>query len=986
MEQQRNLATFFYELARREPWSFFIISTSLFFLSVSQGHAATYVDASATSGDNDGSSWINAYTDLQVGINLTASGNEIWVASGTYKPTSAPNIPSGATPRQVHFTMKNGVSIYGGFAGTENLLTERNVVTNPTLLSCDIGTAGTSGDNCYHVFYHPDYMAVNLTTSALLDGFTITDGNGDGPGAYDDYGGGMFNDENSPTVTNCIFSNNIAQKGGAIYNMSSSPTVSLCDFTSNSSGNGGAIYNQEGVPNIESSTFLSNAATSGGWGGAIFNSSTNAVITACTFDSNTAGYAAGIVNSYSNPTITNCTFDSNNATFPEGEALLNYAGSPDIINCTFSGHDGKTIANMEIGGNSSHPIITNSIFWNTSASDEIENSSSSTSTVTYSVVRGGFTGDGNTSDDPELDGSGLQDNGGPVKTVAIGATGSAFDAGTTTDAPATDARGKTRDSSPDIGAYEIITYTVFPSVTGGNGTIAPDTDQTVADSGTTQFELTPVDSSYGVVEPVGGTCGGSLADTTYTTNEIYADCTVVASFCLLQTWYKDMDEDDYSDGTTLSACDQPAGYQLAGSLTATSGDCNDNDATINPGATEIAGDGVDQNCDGTEVCYKDADDDGYRPDSTSTVTSTDVDCTDSGEAVAGDPTGDCDDGNAAINPGATEIAGDGIDQNCDTTEVCYVDADDDSYRPDSTSTTTSTDLDCTDSGEAVAGDPTGDCDDGNFAINPGATEIAGDGIDQDCDTTEVCYVDADDDSYRPDSTSTTTSTDLDCTDSGEAVAGDPTGDCDDGNAAINPGATEIINDGIDQNCDSQELCYMDADDDNYRLDTTVISANLVCTDSGEGETSDPSGDCNDNNFAINPGATEIVGDEVDQNCDNQELCYMDADDDNYRLETTVVSIDTDCIDSGEAVTGDPTGDCNDDDANEYPGQTWYKDQDGDGYSDGTTIISCERPADYYVASELVATSGDPDDTNPNMFRKFSWNLYMPAIMVNRQKK
>jgi hypothetical protein len=63
-------------------------------------------------------------------------------------------------------------------------------------------------------------------------------------------------------------------------------------------------------------------------------------------------------------------------------------------------------------------------------------------------------------------------------------------------------------------------------------------------------------------------------------------------------WYKDHDNDHYSDGTTLTQCTSPgADYKLASQLTATTGDCNDNDPSVHPGALEVF-DGVDNNCDG----------------------------------------------------------------------------------------------------------------------------------------------------------------------------------------------------------------------------------------------------------------------------------------------------------------------------------------------------------------------------------------------------
>ena len=388
----------------------------------------------------------------------------------------------------------------------------------------------------------------------------------------------------------------------------------------------------------------------------------------------------------------------------------------------------------------------------------------------------------------------------------------------------------------------------------------------------------------------------------------------------------DADGDGFGD-------DSPATGVTAGT------DCDDSEVTILPGAAELTGDEVDQDCDGTETCYVDADDDGYT-DGASTVSSTDTDCSDTGEGTASDATGECNDADAAVNPGATELTGDEVDQNCDGTETCYVDGDDDGYT-DGSSTFVSTDTDCSDTGEGTASDPTGECNDVDAAVNPGATELTGDEVDQNCDGTETCYADADDDGYT-DGSSTVASTDTDCSDTGEGTTSDATGECNDADAAVNPGAAELTGDEVDQDCDGMETCYADADDDGYTDgSSTVSSTDTDCNDSGEGTSTDPTGECNDADAAVNPGATEITGDEVDQDCDGSETCYADADDDGYTDgSSTVSSTDTDCSDTGEGTASDSTGECDDADANTYPGAAasdsttdCMTDADGDGFGD-----------------------------------------------------
>ncbi len=405
-------------------------------------------------------------------------------------------------------------------------------------------------------------------------------------------------------------------------------------------------------------------------------------------------------------------------------------------------------------------------------------------------------------------------------------------------------------------------------------------------------------------------------------------------------------------------------------------DCDDGNASVNPAASETVGDGVDANCDGAETCYDDDDDDGYLDTTGDTVLSADTDCADLGEGSTSTLTSDCDDSDASVSPAATESTGDEVDQDCDGAETCYDDDDDDGYLDTTGDTVLSADTDCADLGEGSDTSPTTDCDETNGSIYPGATDTPADGIDADCNGMESCYADQDGDGYR--TTSTVSSIDSDCTDAGEALSTDPSGDCDDGDAAVSPAASETTGDEVDQDCDGTEVCYADADGDGYRSASTVASADEECDDAGEAP-STATVDCDDTDASVNPGASETTGDEVDQDCDDEESCYADADADGYAGDDTVASLDLDCDDAGENGATDPDGDCDDGDASVNPGaaevvgdgldsdcdgaESCYADNDGDGSGGSTTVATSD--ADCTDAGEDSA-SDDCDDTNASV--------------------
>ena len=133
-----------------------------------------YVQGNAT-GSNNGTSWQNAYTNLATALTNAPIGSEIWVAAGTYKPTTN-------TDRTTSFNLKNLVEVYGGFAGNETNRNQRNINVNTTILSGDIGKPNDKSDNSYHVV-----SGSNLSPYTTLDGFTISDANTNNSGQ----GGGI---------------------------------------------------------------------------------------------------------------------------------------------------------------------------------------------------------------------------------------------------------------------------------------------------------------------------------------------------------------------------------------------------------------------------------------------------------------------------------------------------------------------------------------------------------------------------------------------------------------------------------------------------------------------------------------------------------------------------------------------------------------------------------------------------------------------------
>ncbi len=322
----------------------------------------------ATGGTGDGRSWASASGSLQEILLSASPGDEIWVASGSYRPG-----PPGS-PRSATFLLPEGVTLRGGFAGTEARLDERDRQNPPSILDGDL--AGDDGpgfsrraDNCYHV------LTAHMLESATLENFTVRGGYADGPALgphveSGDQGSGMTVFHARPHVRACLFVDNWAQnhgtvndhgggtyedctgdieahayrcrflgnhtpgQGGGAYSRSSlGASFEDCTFIGNQAERGAGMYLADGsATDLLRSTFQDNVADTGGGGLYIDNGSGR--VAECSFVGNAAGHdvqdggagsggsgGGGLWASVGAPAIEDCVFDSNTASFGAGVYL-----------------------------------------------------------------------------------------------------------------------------------------------------------------------------------------------------------------------------------------------------------------------------------------------------------------------------------------------------------------------------------------------------------------------------------------------------------------------------------------------------------------------------------------------------------------------------------------------------------------------------------------------------------------------------------------
>jgi hypothetical protein len=344
-----------------------VIALASLFCSPTVQARTIFVDAVAV-GANNGTSWTNAYRELQSALGIAMTGDEIWVAAGTYRPDFGATAGIHTGDQCASFTLKNGVAVYGGFEGAdsagypggETQRDQRDPVAHETILSGDLlgddvtdpeavpcisdqtvppdpacarfdvnGSGKVDGsdlmmsDNSRHVV-----LASNCESSAVLDGFTVTAGfTIDSNTTCGSYGGGMriVGSIASPTIRNCRLVANAAIWGGGLY----------------AAGLGG--------PGISNCVFTRNRGLEGGGGVEI---QVGGTITDCSFLQNRSEFAAGAYTYGDGLVMTRCTFVENRAD-RDGGGMANYQSTVNVRDCVFRSNSPSAVCNFF----SAHPTF-----------------------------------------------------------------------------------------------------------------------------------------------------------------------------------------------------------------------------------------------------------------------------------------------------------------------------------------------------------------------------------------------------------------------------------------------------------------------------------------------------------------------------------------------------------------------------------------------------------------------------------------------------
>lgn len=330
----------------------------VFFFNLARAQVFVKLDAH---GANNGTSWIDAYTNLDSAIQKTSSG-QIWVAAGTYKPSLMAtnfNFPT--------FTIAKNISLFGGFSGNEFSLNQRNIANNPTILSGDVGIVGDSTDNTPRVI---TITGTNIDSTCILDGFTVV------RACYRNYAGFDYdnaaiyistgNQNSTPVIRNCTIRDNFGTYGAGIYVTNSQALIINNFITNNVAYEGAGIYlDYAGNAKIVSNRITNNKCVGGfthlSGGGIQIQAYCAPYIYGNLIDNNMVGhYGGGIcIESNYSATITN-NIISNNRSNTGGGIYIDFTAT-DIINNLIMSNKATNGGGLYVDYSSSSRSINNTI-------------------------------------------------------------------------------------------------------------------------------------------------------------------------------------------------------------------------------------------------------------------------------------------------------------------------------------------------------------------------------------------------------------------------------------------------------------------------------------------------------------------------------------------------------------------------------------------------------------------------------------------------
>ena len=754
-------------------------TTSLLFFSLLTFYtsAQIFVNDNA-SGDNDGTSWTNAFVDLSDAIDSAIEEEQIWIAAGTYKP-------GGVSPdRRSTFSININLELYGGFSGNETNLDERDVEANETILSGDIlgddiddNFVDFKEDNVIHVMV----LDESIQARTIIDGLTFAYGHTEGILGVDDdrRGGAMLTNGSDPKIRNCTFTQNYGYFGGAIhfragFNFLVTPTN--CKFINNSAFNGGAFYANQVQTQFEDCLFQGNTAREAGVGYCDDNNFTH--FTRCQFISNSSEFDGGaliIAESFSR--LEDCVFENNISENGDGGHIYDFWEDDHdrrdmrIERSEFKNGSARNGGAISAEGENTRIEIFSSIFSENVASassgaldvsniDELtilESSFSENQARRGGVAQIGFTNN-TIIMDSKFESNNSTSFAGGVR--FFGTTDETEDRPTVVISRTLFHNNNSEDEGAGLMLSNVNSYidncqlTENTSNERGGGIMVSGSSDVVCSTVMTNCTIAANNAPFGsnvVLESVDGT------NTLYSKNNIYAmpsvnNFTFVSGIIALTSEGGNLFDTSIPSLVSLQETDLVETDPIF--VDAQNGDYNlGQDSPAIDSGLDI--DSLNIDLDGFvrlmprdrgALEYKLTDNDG---DGSTLVF-------------------DCDDSNPEVNPDQMEVPYNGLDDDCDPLTLDD-DLDQDGFLS----------ID--------------DCDDNNPDVNPNQMELAYNGLDDDCDPLTL---------------------DDDLDQDGFEIAVD----CNDTDPSINPDAEDIPNNGIDEDCDGE-----DSPLSTYELANTTIT-------------------------------------------------------------------------------------------------------------------------------------------------------------------